>query len=134
MITNITTCPAVRTLNFTPESSYDWRAPEKIGGLNQLSLSLYNTTTDDLSSPYLFDYYTAPSGDLDLAATLSAYTQSPVAQKNISVQSCGAGWNCSYEIAFVGPGYKCVEYGGGNDGKILNRCPFNPWAPLKTIF
>ncbi|CAG8957781.1 hypothetical protein HYFRA_00000119 [Hymenoscyphus fraxineus] len=117
VVTNSTHCTNVRTLNFEPEATYDWRFPEEFGGLIERSLSLFNTTSFNDRDPNRFDYYTGAASPLSLAATLAAYTQSPIAKKDVAIDICGAGWNCSYEISFVGPGYKCLEYlGNGEDG------------------
>jgi hypothetical protein len=120
--TNETTCSPVRTLNFTPEAAKDWRIPTKIDGLNEISLSFWNTTsknlTDDLTlskDPNLFDYYDQPSFPIAKVATLSAYLQRTMVRTNAAVDTCGAGWNCSYTISFKGPGYKCTDQSAGTE-------------------
>lgn len=35
-----------------------------------------------------------------------------------SITSCGKGWNCTYTLAFQGPGYYCKEMANSSDTKI----------------
>lgn len=109
IMTNVTTCSSVRTLNFTPETVNDWRKPKKILGLYELSLSYWNTTSRNTSDSNFFDYYTGPSQPVQQVATLSAYLQRTIVRENASVDICGAGWDCSFTISFPGPGYKCTN-------------------------
>ena len=109
IMTNVTTCSSVRTLNFTPETVNDWRKPKKILGLPELSLSYWNTTSTNTSDSNFFDYYTGPSQPVQQVATMSAYLQRTVARENASIDICGAGWNCSFTISFIGPDYKCTN-------------------------
>lgn len=103
-------CPNVRTLNFSREETYEFRAPDKVDQAFELPLSFWNTTkrTDD-SDPNWFDYYTGPNTFIQQSATLAAFMQEVVPRKNSSVDTCGAGWNCTFLIEFTGPGYKCSE-------------------------
>jgi hypothetical protein len=108
LVVNQTVCSSVRTLNFTPEATNNWRYPHRLrAGLPELSLSSWNVTSSDLDDPNLFDYYTAPSAPAQQVTTMSAYLKRVLYREEISVESCGAGWNCTYNISFIGPGYKC---------------------------
>jgi len=125
----------VRTLNFDAEKTKNWRRRVTINGLPELSLSFWNSTmnmssavTDPFNETF-FDYYTSPSPQVDLVATLSAYVKKVMPRANASVEICGGGWNCTYSINFVGPGYKCdlVAKGRNDNSDILTnlRAPFN---------
>jgi hypothetical protein len=130
-----TECPSVRTLNFNAEKTKNWRVRQAINNLPELSLSLWNSTLADSSlvmDPFnetFFDYYTLPSSQVDMVATLSAYIKKVMPRANASIEICGGGWNCSYSINFVGPGYKCdLQAKGRNDNSdILANLgsPFN---------
>lgn len=118
------TCPGVRSLNFSFEDTYDWRSPSGVDGLLEVPLSLWNTTKPpDSDSPGWFDYYTAPHPILEQTATIGAFLQQTVVRKNAQVETCGSGWNCSFEISFVAPGYKCTELasGVGSKAKALTQ-------------
>lgn len=105
-----TTCPNVRSLNFSFEETYDFRAPDKVDQAFELPLSLWNTTKrEDGSDPNWFDYYTGPNTFIQQSATLAAFLKEVVPRKNSSMDTCGAGWNCTFLIEFTGPGYQCSE-------------------------
>lgn len=107
-------CPAVRTLNFSFEETYEWRHPVKIDGLYEIPVSIWNTTKrDDDSDPDWFDYYTGPSLAFQSIATLGAFLEEVVPRKNASIDTCGAGWNCTFTINFTAPGYNCTEMANG---------------------
>lgn len=113
-ITHSTTCPAVRTLNFSFEETNEWRNETKIDGLFEIPLSIWNTTKrDDNSDPNWFDYYTGPSPALQVTATLGAFLEQVVARQNASYDTCGSGWNCTFTIHFTAPGYSCTEMASG---------------------
>jgi hypothetical protein len=116
-----TSCQGVRTLNFSFEETNDWRTPIRIAGLNEMPLSLWNTTKPQDQDPVgWFDYYTAPSPNSQQTAALGAFMGQVVGRKNASMEICGTGWNCTFEIQFVAPGYKCTELGSGIGGKVAN--------------
>ncbi|KAF8851250.1 hypothetical protein BDZ45DRAFT_601661 [Acephala macrosclerotiorum] len=128
LLVNETTCLNVRTLNFTPEATNDWRQANKIMGLYELSLSFWNTTSHNTSDPNFFDYYTTPSQSIQQTATLSGYLQNVIARPDAAIDVCGQGWNCSFTINFTGPGYKCASFsddGVGLDGPTVGSPPFN---------
>ncbi|KAF3810866.1 hypothetical protein GCG54_00003043 [Colletotrichum gloeosporioides] len=115
------TCPGVRSLNFAMEETADWRKPVRIDGLYEMPLSFWNTTKpSDEDPPGWFDYYTGPSPNFQQTATLGAYFQEVVSRKNASVEVCSKGWNCTFEIQFIAPGYKCTELASGVGSKPTN--------------
>lgn len=116
-----TTCPAVRTLNFSFEETNEWRTPTEIDGLFENPVSLWNTTRpSDDSDPNWFDYYTGPSSGFQQTTTLGAFLEEVVARKSASVDICGAGWNCTFTINFTAPGYQCTELASGVDSVPRN--------------
>ncbi|KAL0941419.1 uncharacterized protein CTRU02_204182 [Colletotrichum truncatum] len=116
-----TTCPGVRSLNFAMEETNDWRKPIRIDGLYEMPLSFWNTTKPSgKNPPGWFDYYTGPSPNFQQTATLGAYFQEVVSRKNASVEVCSKGWNCTFEIEFKAPGYKCTELAHGVDSQLKN--------------
>ncbi|KAK3323879.1 hypothetical protein B0T19DRAFT_443338 [Cercophora scortea] len=129
-------CSSVRTLNFDLEKSKNWRKRDLIDGYPELSLSLWNCTqamSADNFSPFnetFFDYWTSSSWQTALVATLSAYSGKVVPRENVSVETCGEGWDCQYNITFVGPGYKCDEIARGRDDNTQKLATIN--APFTT--
>ncbi|KAF4983372.1 hypothetical protein FZEAL_1224 [Fusarium zealandicum] len=129
----VTHCPEIRTLNFSHEQYVDWRTPIRVGGFIELSVSSWNTTAKldeiDKKDPNEFDYWTKPSQQFKSVVLKTAYTQQAVMRKDAPLEICGQGWNCSYEIEFVGPGYQCqsLASGVGSDVKKLGdaECPFD---------
>lgn len=114
-------CPGVRTLNFTFEETYEWRKPPKIDRLFEIPLSLWNTTKEsEKDTPEWFDYYTAPNPSFQNTATIGSFLEEAVMRKNAPIETCGSGWNCSFEIQFIAPAYKCTELGSGVDSKVNN--------------
>lgn len=111
-----TTCPGVRTLNFSFEETNEWRNPTAIDGLFENPVSLWNTTkrADD-SDPDWFDYYTGPSSGFQQTITLGAFLEEVVARKGAAAEICGVGWNCTFMINFTAPGYQCTELASGVD-------------------
>ncbi|KAK3390146.1 hypothetical protein B0H63DRAFT_390151 [Podospora didyma] len=114
-------CPGVRSLNFTFEETNEWRDPVKIGQLFEMPLSFWNTTKPSNSDPPgWFDYYTGPSPIFFQTASIGAYMGREVMRKNAQVETCGSGWNCSFEITFTAPAYKCTELASGVGTKPAN--------------
>ena len=124
---NQTVCPAVSTLDFTHEAHYDFRDVKT--DFPGYSLPYYNTTDVNATEPGWFDYYDQPSKSTRRLTTTSVYLQRPVSNEHAAVKSCGIGWNCTYEIIFKGPGYRCTEVasGVGSNESILAamKAPFN---------
>ncbi|KAL2267404.1 hypothetical protein VTJ83DRAFT_4681 [Remersonia thermophila] len=112
-------CPGVRTLNFESEGAKNWRNLERINGYRVVSLSLYNSTVKDshhLTEPFnstFFDYYTGSSLPVDLVAAQSVLTGAVIPRRHATLETCGGGWNCSYQITFVAPAYKCSVFAKG---------------------
>ncbi|KAL1837733.1 hypothetical protein VTJ49DRAFT_3449 [Mycothermus thermophilus] len=113
-------CPGVRTLNFESEGLKNWRVLERINGYRVVSLSLYNSTVNNSLSladvPFnstFFDYFTGSSPPVDLVAAQSALTGAVIPRQDAALETCGGGWNCSYEITFTAPAYKCSVFATG---------------------
>lgn len=120
-IVSNTTCPAVRTLNFTFEDINDWRKPTRIDGLFEIPVSIWNTTKrDNQADDDWFDYYTGPSPNFQQTATLGAFLQEVVARKNASFEVCSSGWNCTFDVEFTAPGYNCTEVASGVGSTPVN--------------
>ncbi|KAG4287396.1 hypothetical protein FPRO06_05048 [Fusarium proliferatum] len=138
-----TTCTSIRTLNFENEEKVYWRNPQKIDDQFLVSMSLWNSTFDNSVSDFkgeYFDYYTYPSRQVDnFIATKSMLMGEAIVRKESAVEICGEGWNCSYVINFIAPGYKCEElaYGVNSEVKKLGNAtaPFNTsvLAPMGNL-
>ncbi|QDS75597.1 hypothetical protein FKW77_006346 [Venturia effusa] len=130
-----TTCESVRTLNFDLERTRNWRNGHKINGLYESSPALWNCTlpmSGTVSDPYnatFFDYYTAPAPGMQRLVTLSVLQKRVIEMENVNALVCGNGWNCTYDITFEGPGYKCDEVargiGDNRDSLARMNAPFN---------
>ena len=112
-IYSATTCPAVATLNFTREAVFNFR-DENEKDIPRLSLSYYNTTDPDGKAAGYFDYYDQPTKNARRLAFASAYLRRSQVRTNARIDFCGEGWNCTYSINFVGPGYKCNDISNTN--------------------
>lgn len=108
-----TTCRGIQTLNFAKEELEEWRSPTKIDGITGLSVSLWNTTSTNMSSPDWRDYYTAPSDQFTQTASSAAYMGHAVMSNTATIDICGSGWNCTYTVSFTAPAYKCSEQANG---------------------
>ncbi|KAF1938532.1 hypothetical protein EJ02DRAFT_457794 [Clathrospora elynae] len=121
----------IPTLNFSAESTLDWRTPVKMeDGSNKRSVMYYNTTDIPGTAPGWFDYYDQPSAELRRIAFLLAYSNMnyPNIKQDARQNACGGSYNCTYEQSFVGPGYQCEEVasGTGATGKLKELgAPFN---------
>src|SRR3569833_34411 len=146
--TDTTTCPSVRTLNFTHEQDDQgyFRNPIKIMDLFELSTSFWNTTSTNLSDPNWFDYYTAHSTPLLQVAQMAAYYKKHHGRDVAAAEVCGVGWNCSFVVNFTAPGYRCQELSDGvgtipqslgdaqspvNSSMLLPEGPLRPSAPAR---
>uniref|UniRef100_A0A0D2XLR5 Uncharacterized protein n=1 Tax=Fusarium oxysporum (strain Fo5176) TaxID=660025 RepID=A0A0D2XLR5_FUSOF len=131
-------CTSVRTLNFENEEKVYWRNPQKIDDPYLVSVSLWNSTLDYGESPSDsnaegFDYYHSSSKQFDmLIAIKTTLMGEAIVRKESAAEICGEGWNCSYVVNFVAPGYKCQELasGVGSEVKKLGNAtaPFNTSA------
>ncbi|KAG6355692.1 hypothetical protein INS49_003656 [Diaporthe citri] len=120
-IVSNTTCPSVRSLNFTYEDLNDWRKPTRIDGLFEIPVSIWNTTKrDGQTDDDWFDYYTGPSPNFQQTATLGAFLQEVVARKNASYEVCESGYNCTFNVEFTAPGYNCTEVASGTGSTPVN--------------
>jgi hypothetical protein len=103
---NDTTTCSVANLDFAHESTYDFRDTSTAA---RNALNFYNTTDIDAKEPGWFDYFDQPSKNAHRLAFSSVYLKKPQPRENASSTFCGSGWNCTYIINFVGPGYECND-------------------------
>ncbi|KAH0544777.1 hypothetical protein FGG08_001144 [Glutinoglossum americanum] len=129
-LTNATICPAVPTLNFTPETHNNYRHPPDIDGSFGISLTLSNTTDKFATKPGWFDYWTGPSKNAIRLDSMNRYWGKPIQREGVSEQACGPGWNCTYHVKFTGPGYKCTELASGVDSNTTELAKMG--APFNT--
>ncbi|KAH6873953.1 hypothetical protein B0T10DRAFT_499537 [Thelonectria olida] len=126
-----TTCPSIRTLNFSHDETNDFRKVNIPAGqdLRSLSFSLWNTTSEDVNDANHFDYWTKFSEPLAAISAKVLYGKEAIAREDVALEVCGAGWNCSTTINFVAPGYKCQELASGMNSTLKNlgnvKAPFN---------
>ncbi|KAK7188218.1 hypothetical protein DPSP01_001762 [Paraphaeosphaeria sporulosa] len=113
-------CPQVATLNFAKEAKFDFRGESSYVGS---SLVYYNTTNFEGEGDF-FDYYDRPSQNAKRLVFASMYLKEPAANTNASINSCGEGFNCTYEINFEAPGYKCDLY-ADSDHADAGDAPFS---------
>ncbi|XPS99849.1 hypothetical protein M3J09_009017 [Ascochyta lentis] len=107
--TNRTTiCPAVATLNLTREAVFNFRDEQQSNSRGN-SLVYYNTTDPDGLEEGYFDYYDQPSKIARRLAFSSAYLKKAQPRERAAVEFCGQGFNCTYSINFVAPGYRCDD-------------------------
>lgn len=106
-----TTCANVATLNFHQESTFNFRNTTAWPGG---SMAFYNTTSTNITDGY-FDFYDQPSKNAVRLVTTAAFNKRPFNSEDAAKQSCESGFNCTYIIAFDGPGYKCSELASGLD-------------------
>ncbi|KAF4964581.1 hypothetical protein FSARC_7487 [Fusarium sarcochroum] len=127
-------CPNVRTLNFENEENFEWREPPEINKRPLYSVSVWNTTSlrkglDD-DNPDEFDYWTGLSTEYKLLAVdRTLHMREAVVRKDAVAEICSEGWNCSYVVDFLAPGYKCQELASGVGSKVRSlsgvEAPFN---------
>ncbi|KAJ4366072.1 hypothetical protein N0V95_000299 [Ascochyta clinopodiicola] len=103
-----TTCPAVATLNLTREAVYNFRDEQRSNSRGN-SLIYYNTTDPSGSKEGYFDYYDQPSKIARRLAFSSAYLKKAQPRERAATKFCGQGFNCTYSINFVAPGYRCDD-------------------------
>jgi hypothetical protein len=114
---NETTACSVANLNFAHESTYDFRGKDTA---DRNTLNFYNTTDINGNEPGWFDYYDQPSKNSHRLAFSSVYLKKPQPRENASSTFCGSGYNCTYSINFMGPGYKCDDISNSD----ANDAPF----------
>ncbi|KAI8665359.1 hypothetical protein NCS56_00971600 [Fusarium sp. Ph1] len=131
-----TSCSSVRTLNFSNEETHNWAYPTIINNRPGRSLSLWNTTSDfgeQLSDEEFttdkFNYFTGETVGFEFVLARTIYQRQAVVRANAGSEVCSEGWNCSYTINFIGPGYKCQELASGAGSKVKklggSEAPFN---------
>ncbi|KAK4188130.1 hypothetical protein QBC35DRAFT_473873 [Podospora australis] len=117
-------CPGIRTLNFALEETDEWRDPTWIGKYTEIPAVIWNTTKrsgDSDDDGDWFDYYTAPGPILDQTTTVGAFMGETIMRKNAQLETCGGGWNCTFQIEIAsGPAYKCTELASGVGVKASN--------------
>src|SRR5690242_2113136 len=101
-------CPAVATLNLTREAVFNFREEQHSNSRGN-SLIYYNTTDPTGLQEGYFDYYDQPSKIARRLAFSSAYLKKAQPRERAAAQFCGTGYNCTYPINFVAPGYKCDD-------------------------
>ncbi|KAF2829157.1 hypothetical protein CC86DRAFT_345655 [Ophiobolus disseminans] len=102
------TCSGIATLNFTHESDFNFRVMPA-DQIRRNSMSYYNTTDIKGEKVGFFDYYDQPTKNVRRLAISAAYLKRPQPRENAALTFCGRGWNCTYSINFVGPGYRCED-------------------------
>lgn len=105
---NVTTCTGIANLNFTRESNFNFRVIID-HEIRRNAMSYYNTTDLAGVKEGFFDYYDQPSKNIRRLAISTAYLRKPQPRDQAALNFCGQGWNCTYSINFVGPGYKCDD-------------------------
>ncbi|RFN54381.1 hypothetical protein FIE12Z_1508 [Fusarium flagelliforme] len=119
------TCPNIRTLNFSNEKWVYWRDPMVIQKQFLTTVSFWNTTSPnediDKDDAEQFDYWTAVSQQWnDMIAMRVGLAKEPLVRKESGPEICSKGWNCSYVLNIVAPGYKCEEVASGINSKVRN--------------
>lgn len=112
-------CPAVATLNLTREAVFNYRDEQQSNSRGN-SLIYYNTTDPRGSKPGYFDYYDQPSKIARRLAFSSAYLKKAQPREKAATEFCGTGWNCTFPINFIAPGYKCDDV----SDSVLPDAPF----------
>lgn len=118
---------SVPKIDFTMESTKNWRYPVKMAdGSNKKSVMFYNTTDIAGTAPGWFDYYDQPSAELVRVGLLLAYSNAdrPNMRQDARRNACGGEYNCTYEQTFIAPGYQCEEITGADKLAGLGA-PFN---------
>lgn len=115
-LVNATAC-SVATLNFTREAYFNFRDENEHDGRGT-SVNYYNTTDRDGARDDYFDYYDQPSKNARRLAFSAAYLKKPQPREKAALTFCGDGWNCTYSINFLGPGYNCEDVGDTNSPEL----------------
>jgi hypothetical protein len=94
-----------------------WRDPVRSNGEFQTSVSLWNTTLN-IGENYgnytpnsiEFDYFHGPGTQCETYLGKKPLLIGEVTVcKESAAEIYAKGWNCSYVVDFVAPGYKCQE-------------------------
>ncbi|KAI3572554.1 hypothetical protein IWW34DRAFT_824344 [Fusarium oxysporum f. sp. albedinis] len=112
-----------------------WRDPWRINDQNLFSMSGWYITGDSRESPANhtlsdFDYFARPSPPCEmLIANKPVLMGKAIIRKESASEICAEGWNCSYVVDFVAPGYKCQELASGVNSEVKKlgdaTAPFN---------
>ncbi|KAF2755332.1 hypothetical protein EJ05DRAFT_98513 [Pseudovirgaria hyperparasitica] len=120
------TCTSAPAIDFGLEGIYDFRNDSQKGFR---SLIFYNSTDLKQKTEGWFDYFDQPSKDTKRLVNTAIYLKRPVQPDNSLNTHCEAGWNCTYTVHLIGPGYKCDELASGEDAdneKLVDAgSPFN---------
>jgi hypothetical protein len=103
-----TTCSNVASLNLTREAVFDFREEQHSNSRGN-SLIYYNTTDPAGLQDGYFDYYDQSSKIARRLAFSSAYLKTAQPRQKAAIDFCGTGYNCTYSINFMAPGYKCDD-------------------------
>ncbi|UPK92918.1 hypothetical protein LCI18_003853 [Fusarium solani-melongenae] len=125
VLTVATSCSSVRTLNFSNEETNNYAYPTIINNRPGRSISLWNTTSgsgklrsDEGFTKDKFNYFTGPTVLTEFVLARTIYQRQAVVRENAGSEVCSEGWNCSYIINFIGPGYKCQQLASGVGSKV----------------
>jgi hypothetical protein len=102
--------------------AFSWVVCERL--LTTLSPVDYNTTDTEAKKDGFFDYYDQPSKNARRLAIMSMYLRKAVTNPDASLTACGERWNCTYQINFEAPGYKCDEIANSSKPDA-GSAPFN---------
>ncbi|EXA33193.1 hypothetical protein FOVG_15556 [Fusarium oxysporum f. sp. pisi HDV247] len=130
----LVSCPSVRTLNFDNEANYDWRERPVMDGRTLRSMAHFNTTSRETKPKDFnlthFDYWNAASTMYtSVVSNKAVFMREPLVRDESAEEVCSDGWNCSYVVEFLAPGYKCEEVASGVGSKVKKlgdaEPPFN---------
>lgn len=109
----------------------NYRLTKLINGGYAISTFYVNTTDVNAKNPGWFDYYDRYSDNLKKLNSISGYSGKPVERTDAALQACGtASSNCTYELSFVGPGYRCTERAKGVKSNVSYLASIG--APFNT--
>ncbi|KAL5591570.1 hypothetical protein FOVSG1_010459 [Fusarium oxysporum f. sp. vasinfectum] len=130
----LVSCPSVRTLNSDNEANYDWRERPVMDGRTLRSVAHFNTTSRETKPKDFnlthFDYWNAASTMYtSVVSNKAVFMREPLVRDESAEEVCSDGWNCSYVVEFLAPGYKCEEVASGVGSKVKKlgdaEPPFN---------
>ncbi|KAF5725075.1 hypothetical protein FMUND_169 [Fusarium mundagurra] len=130
----LVSCPSVRTLNFDNEANFDGRKRPVVHGQTLKSVTHFNTTgwnmkPKDFNSTH-FDYLNAASSMyMSVFSNKAVFMREPLVRHESAEEGCSDGWNCTYVVDFLAPGYKCEELAPAVGSKVKKlgdaEAPFN---------
>ncbi|EXL93559.1 hypothetical protein FOIG_13409 [Fusarium odoratissimum NRRL 54006] len=118
----LVSCPSVRTLNFDNEANYDCRERPVINGRTLRSVAHFNTTSRETKPKDFnlthFDYWNAASTMYrSVVSNKAVFMREPLVRDESAEEVCSDGWNCTYVVEFLAPGYKYEEVASGVGSK-----------------